>query len=130
MKPNEDLLSELICNAESGKHRPFQYLISWREYSRAKKIRRAHRLLVATIKQSTSKLFKKYCEDVAAGETDVIKLLAYCTTRKVLRFYEEELDIINNMIVEYECYLAAGNWTDFLFSTQRPADKLWDHRGE
>jgi hypothetical protein len=128
MKTNEDLMSELIYNAESGKHRQFQYLRNYLEYSRARQIRRAHKLLVASLRQSLNKQFKRYCKTIKAGESDVIKLLAYKTTDKVLAFYEEELNTIDNMIVEYECYLVNGNLLDFVFGYQRPTDKLWDHR--
>lgn len=129
MKTQEDLASELIHNAESGKHRQFQFLRTWREYSRARKIRQAHVLLVASIRKSADSLFKKHCSGIINGQTDVTNLIAYCTTINVLQFYEEELKIIEDMVVEYECYLAAGNWLDFLFGYPRPFDKLWDHRG-
>ena len=130
MNTNEDLMSELIYNAESGNHRQFQYLRNVREYTRTRQIKRALTILVASLKQSLNKQFKKYCKAIAAGETDVIKLLAYCTTKKVLSFYEEELNTITDMIIEYECYLANGNLLDFILCLQRPEDKLWNHRGE
>ena len=128
MKTNEDLISELIYNAESDNHRQFQYLRNYVEYRRAKQIKRTHVILVSSIRQSLTRQFKRYCESITAGETDVIKLLAYCTTNKVLSFYEKELNTINDMLIEYECYLANGNWLDFIFGTQRPSDKLFDHR--
>ena len=130
MTTNEDLMSELIYNAESGKHRQFQFLRSWREYSRARKIKRTHVLLVSSISASADNLFKKYCNDIRNGVTDPVKLIAYCTTVKILRFYEEELKTLEDMIVEYECYLANGNWLDFILGNLRPAEKLWDHRGK
>ena len=129
MNANEDLTSELIYNAESGNHRQFQYLRNVKEYYRVRQLKRAHVILVSSIKQSLTKQFNTYCKAVVTGKTDVIKLLAYCTTKKVLSFYEEELSTINDMIIEYECYLANGNWLDFVLGTHRPFDKLWDHRG-
>ena len=128
MRADKDLMSELVYNAEASNHRQFQYLRSYREYRRAKQIKRTLVLLVSSIKQSLAKQLKRYCKDVTAGKTDVIKLIAYCSTIKVLNFYEEELKIIKDMIMEYECYLANGNWSDFILGTYRPADKLWDHR--
>lgn len=130
MQTNEDLMSELIYNAESGKHRQFQLLCSWQEYSRAKKVQRGHLLLVSSIKKSAAKLFKRYCADVATGNADVVKLLAYCSTIKVLRFYEEELTTITDMVDEYETYLICGNWLDFILGSPRPVEKLFDHRGK
>ena len=129
MQTNEEFMSGLIHKAEFGEHRQFQFLRSCQEYLRARKVKRAEKLLVDSIEKSADKLFKKYCRDITTGEADVIKLLAYCSTIKVLRFYEEELRIISDMVDEYEYYLAYGNWTDFLFGLQRPIDKLWDYRG-
>ena len=129
METDKNLLVELITNTERGQHRPFQLLINYREYFRARKIRRAHKLLVASLKQSLDKQLKKYCKAITAGETEVIKLFAYCTINKVLEFYEEELRIINDMIDEYECYLE-GNLLDFILGLPRPANKLYDHRGK
>ena len=128
MKTNEDLASELMQKAESGKHRQFRFIRNWQEYSRTRKLRQTHLLLVASIRKSADSLFRQHCKSVIIGQSDVIKLVAYCTTIKVLRFYEEELKTIEDMLIEYECYLAAGNWPDFIFGTQRSFDKLWDHR--
>lgn len=129
MKTDKEFVSDLINKATTATHRPFQFLRSWQEYWDTKKMRRAHVLLVTSIKQSLKKQFKKYCNTVAAGETDVIKLLAYCSANKVLTFYEEELRILEDMLDEYEWYLFYGNWIDFILGTERPANKLFDHRG-
>lgn len=128
MKADMDLMSELIYNAENGQHRHFQYLRNYVEYRRAKQIRRALAILVSSINQSLARQFKNYCKAVEAGNTDVLKLLAYSTTIRVLKFYEEELRIIKDMILEYECYLVNGNLFDFILGNQRPEGKLWDHR--
>ena len=130
MNTNDDLTADLINNARSGKHRQFQFLMSYREYSGAKQVRHALSLLVSSIRQSTTKLFKRYCKTVSAGVSDVNVLLAYCNTCQILEYYGEELKIITDMIVEYECYLVNGNWLDFILGSQRTADKLWDHRGK
>lgn len=130
MKPSKDILSDLIDITEAGKHRQFQLIRSWREYRNLKKLRRTHVLLVGSLKQSLRAQLKKYCNAVEAGETNIINLLAYCTLKDVLDFYKEELSILEDMLDEYECYLAHGNWTDFIFAAQRPLDKLWDHRGK
>ena len=128
MKTNEDLVSELIYNAEQGKHLQFQFLRNWREYRRTKAIRRTYALLVSSIRQSTDKQVSNYCKAIKAGNTDVLKLLAFATTVKILKFYEEELCILEDMLDEYEYYLFYGNWVDFIFGMDRPADKLYDHR--
>jgi hypothetical protein len=129
MTTNEDLMSELINKANAAKHLEFRFLRSWREYCNTRKMRRAHELLVSSLHKSTRRQFKNYCKAVYAGETKVISLLAYCTTLKVLQFYEEELCILNDMLNEYEWYLFYGNWIDFILNMKRPENKLFDHRG-
>ena len=129
MKTNEDFVLDIFKHTESGQRRQFQFLRNWQEYSNTKQIRRTHVLLVSSIRASSKKLFKKYCTAVKTGKTDPVKLLAYCTITKVLQFYEEELKTITDMVYEYEAYLMEGNLVDaWLFNSQRPVDKLWDHR--
>jgi hypothetical protein len=128
MNTNESIMSELLAHVEQGKHRQFQFLRSWQEYHNAKLVRRAHKLLVISLSKSLKKQFKNYCKDITSGNTNVLKLIAYSTTDRILKFYEEDLNIINDMITEYECYLANGILLDFLFNSHRPDDKLWDHR--
>lgn len=126
---SEDLISDLIYKAEASKSRQFRLLYSWQDYCEARKTRRAEILLVSSIRKSSNRLFNKYCKSVITGDADVLNLIAYRTTLKILRFYENEIRIISEMINEYECYLADGNLTDFIFATSRPSNKLWDHRG-
>jgi uncharacterized protein YgbK (DUF1537 family) len=130
MKTNEDLIPDLLKKVESGKHIQFQYLRNWQEYSNVKRIKRAHALLLGSLKQSTNRQFKQYCADIAVGKTALVKLLAYCTTNRLIDFYKEELQILESMLEEYEAYLTRDSNVLFawLFNEQRPVDKLYDHR--
>ena len=123
-------MSELIENADAGQHRQFQFLRSWGEYSRARSVRRLLWLTVSSIEKTADKLFKKYCSKVAACGSDLNEILAYCATKKVLNFYIKELEIITDMIQEYEAWLAAGNFLAAFLGDNRPYDELYDFRGE
>lgn len=129
MQTDKELLLALVNHAESSKHGKFQFLKSYKEYRRAKIARRMHKLTVSVLKQSADKQFKIYRKGTISGTADVTRLLAYCTLSDAVRFYEEELSTIADMITEYECYLAAGNWLDFILGLQRPVSKLFDYRG-
>ena len=128
MQTDKDLMSELVYNAESGNHRQFQYLRDYKEYFRARQVKRALAILVSSIDKSIGRQFKNYCKDIKIGKTDVTKLLAYSMSNRVLKFYEEELKTVDDMIIEYECYLVNGNLLDFILGSYRPDEKLWDHR--
>lgn len=130
MQTNEEFMSDLINKATTEKHRRFLLLRTWQEYREARKIQRAHKLLVSSLKQSLDRQFNKYCKAVVTGDADIIKLLAYKTTCNILAFYEEELRIITDMIYEYEAYLMEdGNFVRaWLFNIPRSADELRDYR--
>jgi GTP1/Obg family GTP-binding protein len=129
MNSNEDLLFDLIQNAETAKNRQFQFIRSFKEYINIKKERRANILLISCLDKNAKKLFKNYCKDIIAAKADVIKLMAYCRLIDIINSYEEELLVLEDMLEEYECYMFINNWLDFILGTTRPTDKLWDHRG-
>lgn len=130
MNTNAVVVSDLLNTAEQGQHRKFQFLSNWYEYKNVKQLRRAHVLLVGSLKQSLKKQLNRHCKAVNIGETKIVNLLAYCSTINMLTFYEEELRILDDMIYEYEAYLMEdGNLVfAWLFNEPRPVDKFYDHR--
>ena len=121
--------AELFEAAEAQQHRQFQFLRTWGEYSRARKVRKLLRLTVNSIDKTADRLFNKYCKTIKAGRSDFNLLLAYQATDKILWYWVEEFRIVVDMIEEYEAYLACGNfWKSFLFNDCRAYDELWDHR--
>ena len=122
--------AELFAAAEKQTHRQFQFLRSWGEYSRARKIRKLLQLTVNSIDKTADRLFNKYCKTVRAGRSDFMQLLAYQATDKILWYWVDELRIITDMIEEYEAYLAAGNFWKSLFGDHRAYDQLEDYRGK
>ena len=125
----QNIIAELASFTDAGEHTKFQLLQSWQEYAFTRKVRYSLKVLIKSLSTSANKLFKNYCASVVNQDSDVNRLLAYTYTIKILNFYNEELVIVENMLDEYEQYLAAGNWLDFIFNKQRPSYKLWDHRG-
>ena len=124
----QNILSELAAFMEAGEHTKFQLLQSWQEYLFTRNVKRAIKTLIKSLGAAANKQLKSYCKDIASGNSDFNRLLAYKYLNNILSFYLEELKITENMLDEYEAYLAAGNWLDFIWSTKRPQSKLWDHR--
>lgn len=126
----QNILSELTSFMEAGEHTKFQLLQSWQEYVFTRKVRRAIKTLIKSLRVSAKKQLKHYCKDVIGGKSDFNRLLAYNYINNILNFYLGELKIAEEMLDEYEQYLAAGNWINFLWhGTTRPQSDLWDHRG-
>ncbi len=127
---DKNILLELANYTEAGEHTKFQLLQNWQEYKFIKKVKYSLLVLTESLQVTANKQLRSYCKDVVVGKQDALKLLSYTYVLKILNFYLEELGITEDMLAEYESYLSAGNWSDFIFSTTRPVDKLWDHRGK
>lgn len=126
----QNILSELAAFADAGEHTKFQLLRTWQDYLFTKKVQRSIKALTISLRVIADKQLKNYCKSVTLRTSHVYKLLAYQYLIKILNFYLEELRINEEMLYEYELYLADGNWTDFIFNVQRTSDKLWDYRGK
>ena len=127
---DQNLLIELLNTDEFGEQSKFELLQTWQEYKVARKVRRTTKVVLRWLSDLSNNQFKNYCRSVKSGATEVNKLIAYVTLKKVEQFYLEELRIIEDSIDEYETYLLSGNWPDFILNLQRPVDKQWDHRGK
>lgn len=125
----QNILLELAHYTEAGEHTKFQLLRNWQEYRFTCRAKMTLKILTKTLRATANKTFKGYCKAVAAGNADLNKLLAYKYTVKILNFYVKELEIITNMVYEYEAYLMEGHLLDSFFGEQRSIELMWDHRG-
>ena len=109
------LISDIIAKAQEGKAYPFRHILYWSEFRYYRRWTVSTKLVIKTLKASANNLFKKYCKDVIAGISDVMKLLAYSELLEIIVFYENDLKIVQTMLDDYDEYLAKGNfWYSFL----------------
>ena len=113
------LIVDIITKAQEGKSQPFRPILYWSEFSYYKKLARATKLIIKTLKISSNNLFKEYCLDVVNGTSDINKLLAYSQLLDILYFYTEELKTIKKMIKDYDDYLDNGNFWHSFFGGRR-----------
>ena len=109
------LVLDILEKAQSNNHQPFQFILCWREFAYYRKLTVSTQLIIKTLQDSATGLFKEYCKDVIAGISDVDKLLAYLQLLDIKAFYEQDLKTIQQMLNEYTEYLEKGNfWYSFL----------------
>jgi hypothetical protein len=125
----QNLFKELASYTDAGEHTKFNLLRNKQEYKQMKNVRYSLVVLTRYLQTTADRQINNYCKDIINATTDVYKLLAYVYVNKILNFYLKELEIVSDMVYEYECYLSCLNWLDFVLDIQRPLDKLWDHRG-
>ena len=128
MDETQQILNELILQAESGEHLEFRFLRTWKEYRILRRSRKAMKHVIKILQHSTDSLLKAYCEDIELGTTNTSKLLAGKILDKTTQFYQQEYETLDLMLGEYEIYIVSGNLFDFVWYGGRPEKKLWDHR--
>jgi hypothetical protein len=111
MNDNEaqQILEEILAQAEAGQATEFRLINSWAEFREVNRTYKANKIIVNMLKQSSKSLFNTYCKDVIAGISDVTKLIAYSQLVDVIDFYQNEVKTLDDMLNEYDDYLWHGN---------------------
>lgn len=124
------ILSDLIVHAESGEHVAFQYIRSWRGYFSVYRSRRKYRTTIKSLLDIRNTAFKQYCKSIPNRDAPYKKLLLWSALDTTIAFYQEDSQILTNMLDEYEAYIFTGsNLLKSILFGFRPENKLWDHRG-
>jgi hypothetical protein len=103
-------MSIIIEQAESGQFTEFHFLQDWSEYKFYRGKYRSFKLLIGALQKNSKVFLKRYSKNIIDGSADFTELLVYQKLQQVITYYKQELEIINNMIREYEAYLANGNF--------------------
>lgn len=113
------VIQAIIDKAQEGKAQPFRTILYWSEFKYYRGLKKATRLVIETLRISSKRLFKSYCEDVIAGISDLSKLLAYLQLLDIIDFYQQDLETIQTMLTEYYDYLGEGNFWYSFFGGRR-----------
>jgi hypothetical protein len=127
MTDNEMLL-QLIERARTKDYTKFRYLHNWKEYRYIRQTKKTLELTISALQKAGDNTLKSYCREVKRGTSEITKLVAFNVLNNTLKFYEEELGIINHMLYEYEAYLLEGNYVSAFLGSERSNDEFWDHK--
>ncbi len=117
---DNELILEIIDNAQKLKYIEFHYITSWAEFRHYSKLITSTKFIIRALKSSANKLFDSYCKDVIAGISAVNKLLAYSQLQDIITFYKKDLDTLRKMVNEYDEYLGnLGNLIGALLGERR-----------
>lgn len=131
---DQKLLAELVKRAETGEHIKFDYIKSWSEYKSRKLSVKATEMLIKSLSRSADNLLKRYCKNVELGQADVTTLFVRDVLLRTREFYEKELEILFDMLDEYDAYLKGGLsifdniLEQFVFLDTRPSVSCYDYR--
>lgn len=130
LSDDELIFKELVKKAlEYGEHAEFEFIKNYAELNAIKLCKSGLRKVIKVFKTVTSGIYKEYCRLVETGESDFNLLYAYNQYLEVLKYYEQELAIANDMIDEYDNYVWSGHLIDqYLLFKTRPEEDLVDTR--
>lgn len=120
MDTQNDFGAELIAHALTGENTKFTQLRFAEDYINTRITRIALKRVIRLLAQSADNIFKAYCKAVIQHQADVTALMAYKTLLQVVAFYQEELQIVNSELKDYESWLSEGNIISaFIFGAER-----------
>lgn len=119
----QQLLLEILEQAEQKKFVEFRLIKSWSEFMFYRKSRTATKLIIKALDQSSRDLIKSYCKQVESGTSDVSWLLAYSELKDVIAFYEKDLETLQKMLDEYDNWLGQGH---FFYSILGGERDIWN----
>lgn len=124
----KEVLPHIISKAQNGEQSKFHFIRTWQDYRFHKKHLQALKYLKSSLAYSTKKAFKRYCKSVAAGTSEVTDLLIYTTLVETIKYYQTEIEVITDIIYEYEAYVFEGHLIDAWSGKWRPWEDLKDFR--
>ena len=126
MDDTKELLLNLIENARAGEHTKFEQLRYFDDYISTRMACKATKKVILVLEESADNLFNTYCKLVSKQQADVNMLLAYKQIQQAVNFYQEEVNIVEDILEDYENYLRDGNFLKaFLFGEERD---IWNIR--
>jgi uracil phosphoribosyltransferase len=114
-----EIIALLLNKAQENKHTEIRLITTWREFRAFKKQAKALKVVIKILRNSANSLLKVYCKEVVEGTQDFTKLLAYNQLLEVSDYYKRELEIVNEMITEYDKYLDDCNYIATLLGEVR-----------
>lgn len=123
-----ELAEQLIQRAKEGDHSKFEFIRSLEEYFAAKMIKKALKKVVKSFSTPRNNLYIAYIKDIEEGTNDLNVILAFSELEQVIKFYNDEIGIISDMVDEYVTYVHSGHILDTIIGNYRKEEDLVDFR--
>lgn len=126
-----ELFSALIEKALTDEHNSWEFIKNITEFGIIKKTQKGLYKVIELFDRITDSLLKEYCKQLKLERADFDLLVAVKQYQHCKLFYERELELVCDMLDEYDSYIGHGYFLDqFLWRRTREPWHLWDHRQE
>ncbi len=103
------IAEQLIQRAKKGESSEFEFIRSLEECFASHAVRKAVKKVVKSFTTSRNNLYNVYVSAVNAGTDNLDVILSISELERVIKFYENEIYIISDMIDEYISYVFSGH---------------------
>lgn len=124
----DPMFQQLVEKALANKHQPFQFIGSLQDRSIAKTCVNATKKIIKLFKNLEADSATTYAELIKNGKQSIDVLLANIQFKQCIKFYEEELFVLKDMLKEYRAYVWGGNVLKTLFGVYRSEEEMVDYR--
>ena len=127
---NKDIsiTEELIERAKANDHLEFYLITSVTELWSIRKYKKAMLKVLDGFAKTWEAVYNEYVSEVEQGKNNLNNILSLHEMNTIIDFYAEEIDIINSILEEYDCYLSYGHIWDLITKKERLDKDLFDHR--
>lgn len=121
---------EMVELAKQNKHFEFTLITSLEHLKNVKIYRSLLRGFLRGIKKAVRMILKEYKKNILTTDDTADCIMFISDAEICLKFYSEELVIIEDMIEEFRSYLWSGHFIDtYLFNRTRAEKDMIDMRG-
>lgn len=130
-KEQEELFQALTEKALAGDHNSFEYIKNTTEWGIIRATKKGIKKIILLYDQVTDSIYREYCRHITLGTQDFNMIYALRQFQECKGFYEAELELVLDMLSEYDAYVGQGHFFDqFIFGKERESWHCWDHRNE
>jgi hypothetical protein len=120
MNETQELLINLIEYSQVSEHTKFEQLRLFSDYTATRVVYKATKKVVALLEEAAANLFKMYCKSIRYQQTDLNLLLVYKQLQQAISFYKEELQVIKDILKDFEKYMWEGDFLkDLILGKER-----------
>ena len=91
-------------------------------------IKKALKKVIKSFSTPRNNLYTAYIKDIEEGINDLNVILAFSELEQVIKFYDDEIGIISDMVDEYVSYVHSGHILDTIIGNYRKEEDLVDFR--
>ena len=115
----QDIITQIILQAQSGEHTEFQKIQTWAEYFYYLGQKRSLKAVIKILKVCAKCTLNSYCDDILEGCTDLNKLIAHGQFQEILDYYKQERKTVIDMLNDFENYQICGGFIKSLLGIPR-----------